>query len=377
MSHPVKLSQNSTATAVRTPPVSSEEFIRSEVKKKTDEVYRHSLEVAKFETTHLFPTHRDAQTVRKARYRRLYQVLPLLTGRYRVGHASGVIEGPKNSCGIGDRAIGIELYAPTQTKNANKTLIKLNPQEELGVSLISEQIHTLYTHSLDQIDPIGKLPILIFSHGFGVDPMEYRPLLEELASHGILVLSLNHPSSSGYAPFTQVSHLKTQDEQASAQAENIRYVVDAIRGGNLKDVNNLGLADQIVLAGHSLGGAASIIVARKDPQIKGCINVDGGLKGKEETRTEKLPMPVLMILSDHASDQSDDMQKMKQEWGAFSKNSSAESHAIPGVDHVDFCTIYRALGWMNGDNTMDSALRAQSIASRIMVQFMHSAYRNG
>lgn len=366
MSHPPKLSQNSTAVVVWTPPVSSEEFIRSEVKKSTDEVYRHSLEVAKFEASHLIPT-----------TRRLYQVLPPLTGRHHVGRASFVINGPRNSRGSGDRAIGIEVYAPSREKSWGKALIKLNPQEELGVSLNPEQIQTLCTHSQDGIDPVGKMPILIFSHGYGVDPMEYRPFLEELASHGILVLSLNHPSSSGYAPFDPVPHLKTQDEQASAQAENIRYVVDAIRAGHPKGLNALGLPDQIILAGHSLGGAASIMVARNDPKIKGCINLDGGLRGREETRTKKLPTPVLMILSDHSGDQSDDMQKMQQEWEAFSKNSSAESHAIPGVDHVDFCTIYRALGWMNGENTMHSALKAQKAASRIMLQFMHSAYGNG
>jgi hypothetical protein len=354
-------------------PTHPDSSVRNNLEEVTDKVY-HSLEVAKFETSHLSPPTYDLTAiVREVRSRRLDQVLPPLTGRYRVGHGSFVIDGPKKSCGIGDYKIGIEIFAPTQTTHGNKISIKLNPEDELLKILSREQIQTLYTRSLDQIDPVGKMPILIFSHGYGVDPMEYRPLLEEIASHGILVLNLNHPSSSGNAPFSKGALVPFENDLdcerlALGQRENIRFVLHEIRNGKLKELHDLGLPNQILLAGHSLGGIASIKV--DDPKIMGCINLDGHMVGSEETRTKKPSMPVVMILADHVKDQSDDWKRMKQDWVTFSKHPSVESHTIEGIEHSDFSTIYRAYGWLFGNNTMESALKTHEKASQIMVEFI-------
>ncbi len=67
--------------------------------------------------------------------------------------------------------------------------------------LTPEQKHTLQTNSLDSLSLAqGKMPIIIFSHGMGGAPDDYCILLEEIASHGYVVLNLHHYSSSGSVP---------------------------------------------------------------------------------------------------------------------------------------------------------------------------------
>ncbi|HYU32390.1 MAG TPA: hypothetical protein VEW48_09515 [Thermoanaerobaculia bacterium] len=52
------------------------------------------------------------------------------------------------------------------------------------------------THAILDAPPAespAKLPVLVFSHGFGGIPSSYTALLEDLASHGYAVLSVVHP----------------------------------------------------------------------------------------------------------------------------------------------------------------------------------------
>jgi predicted dienelactone hydrolase len=52
------------------------------------------------------------------------------------------------------------------------------------------------THAILDALPIAspkKLPVLVFSHGFGGSPSSYTALIEDLASHGYAVLSIVHP----------------------------------------------------------------------------------------------------------------------------------------------------------------------------------------
>lgn len=208
----------------------------SHLERVTDEAYRRSFELAKHEASY-FP-----------------QITSNFTGRNFVCLSSAHLTPPKGL--KTDPSIDIEIFAAT-------------PGDR-------------------------KPPVLIFSHGYTTLPAKYRPLLGELASHGYTVLSLTHPSSveekHGLKPMEEIAYT---EQLAATMANNIQYVLDRVRGGALKD---LGDPNRIILAGHSVGGAASIMVSRIDPAIAGCINLDGFLKGTN--RTDGLAQPLLMITGD-------------------------------------------------------------------------------
>jgi dienelactone hydrolase len=366
---------------------SKEEFLSSEKERIFHKIFEHSMKIAKFEMQHLIPSDRVLQ----ARSRRLYHVLPILTGPYLVGHTSFILERTKNSYMIGDSKMGIEIYAPTQQANG-KRLFMLSEGSPFRSLLGIKQLQTLYTHSTDCLDPIGKMPILIFSHGFGVDPCEYRPLLENLASHGYVILNLNHPSSSSYAPFSKEAldlilfehmsfeaFIKEIDKLTLVQAENIRYVVDKIRKEEI--LKDLGHSHQIVLAGHSLGGASSVLVSSNDPLIKGCVNLDGGLSIDRKTKTQGLQIPLLTILSDHKTYPKDipdnileHMKKTDEDLETFHQNSLHSSKLqIDDILHLDFCS-FQFLLWLMGENELERTLKAHQITSQEMLNFMHSIF---
>lgn len=368
--------------------------LRTSLEALTDQVFSHSLEVAKFEKEHL-----DGGI----RRRQLCQVLPPLRGAYSVGSASFIIEGPKKRGYDGDRTIGVEIYAPTRVIKGKRLLLEL-PAKNLDRVLSNAQIKTLQTHSYAEFEPLIKSPIIIFSHGLMTDPSEYRLLLEEIASHGYLVLNLNHPSSSAYAPFSEESlcarkidlealersnpegYSKELNNLSVKQVANLHFVIRQIKEGKL--VQEMGNSEQIILAGHSLGGSSSIQVARSNHHVCGCVNLDGMLRGSN--KTGGLTVPLLQIFADHLKDEAQVPEKEQEEfnkwknfeyrqmlndWGALHKNSKySRLGQIKETSHMDFCTE-PFLKWLAGGDTLYAALKAQQVASKEIVKFFQKSLR--
>lgn len=344
--------------------------LQSHLEAHTDAVFRKSLEIAKYETRHLNP---EIPLID----RRLCQFLPRPKGPYPVGFSNFTLVLDQNH--NGDKKIGIEIYAPTRTPFGNPLPLHL-PSYPKQESLSVQQQQTLHTYSQNQLDPVANLPLIVFSHGHGCLPADYRPLLEEIASHGIAVVCLNHPSSSSYAPdLGELDALSRSDPErflarmqmlADTQAANISFVVETLRNGQNEELQTLGHAPTIVLAGHSLGGAASIMVSRNNPHIAACINLDGGLMGTKETKTAGLAIPVLTLRSDF--DPTDaDLQQFVHEWETFHENSLPNSHyeTVSGTNHMDFA-INPFLGWLTGQNSLRGGLNAHETSSKKILQLM-------
>ena len=231
-----------------------------------------------------------------------------------------------------------------------------------------------------------KGPILIFSHGMGADPIQYRPLLNEIASHGYVVLSVAHPSAIEDVDLPPAEEAARASSMAKVMANDIQYVLDQVRSGSLRGVGD---GSRIFLGGHSLGGAASINVSRNDPAIAGCVNLDGFLQGNE--KTEGLKQPLLMLLGDHkgwVEELKKDPDEGAREYANRCSNSLAEYETLyqnsvrveqrsekivlPGSGHMDFTDApFRKV--LKGENSLDSAMKVHTFVFQTMLQFMKNA----
>jgi dienelactone hydrolase len=353
-----------------------------------DKAFKNAMTITLYETKHLSPEI-------PLKDRRLCQILPPLTGPYTIGRASLILDIPKDysSRHESNEKIGIEIFAPTRNVAGNKVLMQMRPGYRAGnppTELTEQQIHSLHSHAsdLDHLDQIESMSILVFSHGMGVDPIVYRPLVEELASHGFIVLNLNHPASSNHAPFSQEAldgHAfdklfssgqemldKAVDKMAITEAANIRFVVEQIRTGKLEKLpKNCGPQSKVILGGHSLGGASSIIASRDNPEIAGCIDLDGRLEGSAETRSTGLTVPVLVLCSEPETQNIEEV-KMAKDFDALRENSSPSQYTqkmIKGVKHMDF-TMHPILDWLVGGTDFNGGLKAHTVASKEMLYFM-------
>lgn len=148
-----------------------------------------------------------------------------------------------------------------------------------------------------------RYPVLVFSPGYGGMYATYQNLFEELASHGYIVVGVNHPGISGITmmpngKYYSLLRSDTIDEEAQFKivVADLQFVARQLRqidynqklpvSGHL-DMQNLGVL------GHSFGGAAAVQVCIERPEYKAALNLDGRLYGEGYKNTIYKPVAFL------------------------------------------------------------------------------------
>ncbi|NMM47718.1 alpha/beta hydrolase family protein [Marinigracilibium pacificum] len=193
-----------------------------------------------------------------------------------------------------------------------------------------------------------KFPVLIFSHGYGSKATGYYALLTELASHGYIIINMNHTYESlgvtlpnGNIKYFDYDY---QGEISSGSMEVIEPIITAFKSdltfehrhpivrkavkeyfeGDIQDRwvedmtytldlldswNNEGLLkgkldlNKIGVIGHSVGGGSAGKLAFKDNRIKAAVNLDGNQWG--QLIDSKFNIPFLYVSADWPAEHED------------------------------------------------------------------------
>jgi len=152
--------------------------------------------------------------------------------------------------------------------------------------------------------------VLVFSHGMGVARMHYAALLQELASHGYVVLAIDHPiggftldpSGRLLRPGVDSLHYPARPmislvrDWAIDDAVVLRRVAALLRTPSASRVTLHLDTTRAGVAGHSLGGAAALQACRPPSAFVACADLDGAPFGDVET--EGAGKPILVLLSE-------------------------------------------------------------------------------
>jgi hypothetical protein len=154
------------------------------------------------------------------------------------------------------------------------------------------------SESLLDADPLqnqGAFPVVLLSPGNGTNVEFYSSLAGELASHGYIVIGLNHPydvpavelSNGQIARYNKEqwtlssgAHQAYSAERIKVRTADVLYVLE-----QLDEINAsgpfAGLLDlnAIAVAGHSLGGITASEACKADVRLKACLNFDGIQRG--------------------------------------------------------------------------------------------------
>lgn len=151
-------------------------------------------------------------------------------------------------------------------------------------------------------------PVLLFLPGFGAMATEYTALLEDIASHGYVVVAINPTDfapvttfESGhtvYAPIWNLS-LYALEKDYPIWVQDFLFVLNEVSRENKDPQSPLfGHLDMTLVGafGHSLGGAASAGACHFDSRIKAGLNLDGAPHGDHSTW--KFPQPFMLVQSE-------------------------------------------------------------------------------
>lgn len=138
---------------------------------------------------------------------------------------------------------------------------------------------------------VKKVGLVLLSPGLGMSVYNYSILAQDLASHGYVVIGIEHPYG-GYAVLpsgklltTDHSDIDFQTEEsittaARQWAQDDSFVLDCFSAFKTCELALAQLAaitdvNRAAAIGHSLGGAAAFQVCASDPRVVTCIDMDG------------------------------------------------------------------------------------------------------
>ncbi|SNY52649.1 alpha/beta hydrolase family protein [Paractinoplanes atraurantiacus] len=134
---------------------------------------------------------------------------------------------------------------------------------------------------------LGRRPVIVFSHGADGHRSEITVIVQELASHGYTVVTVDHTDS--YTEFPG-GRLHVPDDDVSVtpydHADDITFVLD-----HLEDVT---AGRRIGMFGYSKGGTATAIIVGRDRRVRAGISLDGPMECQPPLTTD-IHRPFLML----------------------------------------------------------------------------------
>jgi pimeloyl-ACP methyl ester carboxylesterase len=198
----------------------------------------------------------------------------------------------------------LHIWYPASPDSQGATLPYVERLEAAEGLLADDELSllkTVQTHSFaaSAAAPTRRgFPLLLFSHGDQMDAFLYSSLDEELASHGFVVVAVDHPGAALFSPYpdgTVVPYSQAgQNLRARVvdRATDLRFVRDQVGkldvgGRPLKDL----VSGQVGVFGHSSGGIAAALMCQEAPVIDACVNLDGRLDGAPVMTGEGISPP--------------------------------------------------------------------------------------
>jgi dienelactone hydrolase len=255
--------------------------------------------------------------------------LPRPTGPYAVGRRAVDWTDPGRQDPYADdgspRDLPVTIWYPAEPTDAEPA--KYLPEGFL-VHAVAFGVATasgIVTHSVEDAPVVAgndRFPVLVFSPA-GWAPYFYGAMLEELASHGYIVVGVQHvhemvpatimadgdwrwfkPDAVGGAlTVSTQAHADDVRERGAVidvKAEDLRAVLDRLaeidRAGDDPLAGRLDL-DRAGAFGHSFGGGAAVVAAQRDDRFRAVANLDGAMwRSAHECELDR---PVLLLLAEH------------------------------------------------------------------------------
>lgn len=284
--------------------------------------------------------------------------LPAPTGIYAVGMVDRELVDTAR-----DRRLMVSVWYPADRRGTPAPLIT-SPDvvtsalaESFGFPEIALHHLRYFTSAASQNAPLlggdMRFPVLVFSHGLTGIRAQSAPLMQDLASHGYVVVAIDHTDAAAVTVFpdgeVRQIDLTRFDSDPSPVVEDEAFMTervlpvwvadqqfvydtverwqadDALFGGRL-DVSLIGSL------GHSFGGATSLEVCRVDSRCRAAANLDGGLYGNSITEPATRP---LMLMTSADSAQYD---YAVEEWTRLIDNAADTAYWLELVnsDHLSF-----------------------------------------
>ena len=288
-------------------------------------------------------------------------------------------------------------------------------RDEIGSRWREVVSGAIRSHAMNDAEPArrsGGFPVVLFSHGASATTFSYTAQIEDLVSHGYVVVAIEHTDAAGVvlfpngqvrlyreprAPVAGAAVDPMQAMIASAEigtqtgAEDLRFVLDVLMESRerLQKVMNFA---EVAAVGHSAGGTLTLRACQIDPRIRVCVSEDGSVNPVgayfDYPGAVAPAQPVLFL--DIAFDPNDEMLarlgETRAQWNGFLAHSHGQMKACgagsyrvilsgAGMGHGSF-SDGPLLNAKPGSKKRESARKNLLLAEELLRQFLEKHLRD-
>ena len=288
-----------------------------------------------------------------------------------------------------DRRLMTTVWYPASTRSAPAPLTREPAQIASGLGqafgfpgaapFLQHLKYVTVTASQDAPAAARTFPVLVFSPGLTGLRLQSSETFQDLASHGFVVLALDHTDAAAVTVFPDgevrpfnLARFGIRPEQLEQSTELLlphwmndqRAAYDALASWNASDPLLGGHLDlgRVASFGHSFGGVTAVEVCRVEPRCRAAANLDGGWA--RGLPPQGSPRPLLLV----SAQASADLPQAMTHWRELMKLSP--SHPVwlelPNSNHLSFTLTPRLSPLLSprgyrpdeGQRSVDWALRS-------------------
>ena len=283
--------------------------------------------------------------------------LPELTGPYSVGIVDRELVDEAR-----DRRLMVSVWYPADQTDAPAPLTHHPDEVTTALGNLSGLPALAYQHlryfKLNASENVpaavgdGPFPVLVFSHGMVGLRLQSSSMLQELASWGYVVVSLDHTDAAavtvfpdgevrfydlerfGVPPDVEPNTALMNEHVFPVWVADQRFVYDMLESWQVDDPLLAGKLDltRIGSFGHSFGGATALEVCRLDERCGAAVNMDGALYG--DLWTQPAARPLLLMTSADSSQYTDTVDAWKHM--ISDAHDAAYWLELPSSNHLSF-----------------------------------------
>ena len=225
--------------------------------------------------------------------------------------------------------------------------------------ILTNQIGSIKCNSWEDASPVSnkKFPILIFSHGHGGLRTQNTNQVEELVSHGYIVIAVDHTYDAGFVEFPDgnIAYSLTSKPEGERlnetpetfytrfgyRVDDIDFVINKIDYFDDYDLNISAIMDKnnIGIFGHSFGCLTSVYATYFNDRIKSCFGLDGWFEPLHDSLVFKnINKPIMHLGQNNKGDEQfwNDINFVKMNNFIKSNSDLSVMVDIPGSHHYDY-----------------------------------------
>lgn len=353
-------------------------------------------------------------------------VIPVPSGSYAIGQqAFHLIDSNRPDRFSADRTkrreLMIYIWYPAQDKDKRRSGDYLPNARQLDADPAAQRAllqefesrwplivsGSIKSHAVVNAPPAARaagFPVVLFSHGVASTTFAYTTQIEDLVSHGYVVVAIEHTDvaaavlfpngdirvfrrpalrSSG-DPFQEM--ITVESEENEMGAEDVRFVLDTLELRKLALVKVMDFR-RVAAVGHSFGGTLSARACQLDTRIKACLSEDGEVNPigafMNYPNQPPITVPFALVEIDRPSPtdaELADMRESRAQWNGYLAHKrlqlmscNAGSYHImisrPGMVHASF-SDEPLLASTSGSQEAFTALANLSLIERIDRAFL-------